>query len=55
MTTILLADDHEVVRHGLKTLLEKESDFKVVGEAVLEPKLSSSSKNKNPTYWFWTS
>lgn len=30
---ILLADDHWVVRQGLKTLLELEPDLKVVGEA----------------------
>lgn len=30
---ILIADDHRIVRQGLKTLLEKESDMKVVGEA----------------------
>ena len=33
MTTILLADDHAVVRQGLKALLEDELDFTVVGEA----------------------
>lgn len=32
--TILLADDHTVVREGLRTLLEMESDFDVVGEAA---------------------
>jgi len=32
-TTIVLADDHQVVRQGLKALLEAESDFSVVGEA----------------------
>ncbi|MBM4083072.1 MAG: response regulator transcription factor, partial [Planctomycetes bacterium] len=32
MTTIILADDHPVVRHGLKALLEAEADFQVVGE-----------------------
>lgn len=31
--TILLADDHTVVRQGLAKLLESEGDFKVVGEA----------------------
>ena len=31
--SILLADDHQVVRLGLRTLLEAEPDFKVVGEA----------------------
>ena len=30
---ILLVDDHEVVRRGLKALLETEDDLKVVGEA----------------------
>lgn len=33
MTTIVLADDHPVVRRGLRTLLESEADFQVVGEA----------------------
>lgn len=31
--TILLVDDHPVFRHGLRVLLEKEKDLKVVGEA----------------------
>jgi two-component system response regulator NreC len=33
MTTILIADDHAVVREGLKALLEEEPDFEVIGEA----------------------
>jgi two-component system, NarL family, response regulator NreC len=33
MTTILLADDHAVVREGLRALLEDESDFEIIGEA----------------------
>ena len=35
MTTIsiVLADDHHIVRQGLRSLLDSESDFKVVGEA----------------------
>jgi two-component system response regulator NreC len=32
-TTIVLADDHHVVRQGLRTLLESEPDFRVIGEA----------------------
>jgi DNA-binding NarL/FixJ family response regulator len=32
-TTIVLADDHRIVRQGLNALLAAESDFKVVGEA----------------------
>jgi len=31
---IILVDDHKIVREGLCGLLEKESDMKVVGEAV---------------------
>lgn len=31
--TILLADDHDVVRTGLKSLLESQPEFKVVAEA----------------------
>jgi len=30
---IVLADDHQIVRQGVKALLENESDFEVVGEA----------------------
>src|SRR3954471_8137647 len=30
---ILLADDHHIVRQGLRALLEGEPDFKLVGEA----------------------
>lgn len=30
---ILLADDHEVVRHGLALVLSQESDFEIIGEA----------------------
>ncbi|HWI41531.1 MAG TPA: response regulator transcription factor [Verrucomicrobiae bacterium] len=32
-TTIVLADDHELFREGLKTLLEKEPGFRVVAAA----------------------
>lgn len=32
-TRIVLADDHELVRDGIKSLLENEEDFKVVAEA----------------------
>ena len=33
-TTILLVDDHHVVRQGLRVLLEAEPDLSVVGEAA---------------------
>ena len=34
MTTIILADDHNIVRQSLRLLLEAEADFQVVGEAA---------------------
>jgi DNA-binding NarL/FixJ family response regulator len=33
MTRIVLADDHPIVRQGLRSLLEKEPGFTIVGEA----------------------
>jgi DNA-binding NarL/FixJ family response regulator len=32
-TTIVLAEDHPIVRQGLKTVLDAEPDFRVIGEA----------------------
>lgn len=31
--TVLIVDDHAVVRHGIRALLDAEGDFQVVGEA----------------------
>ena len=31
---ILLADDHAILRRGLKALLDREADMEVVGEAA---------------------
>ncbi|MDF1811249.1 MAG: response regulator transcription factor [Verrucomicrobiales bacterium] len=31
--TIILADDHTIVREGLRSLLKSESDIKIIGEA----------------------
>ena len=33
MTRVFLLDDHEIVRRGLRELLEQEPDFEIVGEA----------------------
>jgi len=30
---VLIADDHQIVRQGLRTLLEREPDLEVVAEA----------------------
>ena len=34
VTTILLADDHHVVRQGLRALLDSEPDFSIAGEVA---------------------
>jgi two-component system, NarL family, response regulator DegU len=34
MIKIVLADDHEIVRNGIKMLLENEADISVIGEAA---------------------
>jgi DNA-binding NarL/FixJ family response regulator len=31
---VLIADDHQIIREGLRSMLEMEHDFKIVGEAV---------------------
>jgi DNA-binding NarL/FixJ family response regulator len=34
MIKIFLADDHNIVRNGIKSLLDKEADMEIVGEAT---------------------
>jgi DNA-binding NarL/FixJ family response regulator len=34
MTTIVLADDHQIVRQGLRALLEAEPDFSIIGDTA---------------------
>src|SRR5205809_849926 len=31
--TVLLAEDHQIVREGFRSLLEHEADLKIIGEA----------------------
>lgn len=33
-TTILIADDHDIIREGIKNILSGQSEYKLVGEAV---------------------
>ena len=35
---LLIADDHPVVRDGLRGMLASEADFEVVGEAASGPR-----------------
>src|SRR5258706_16409729 len=34
ITQILLADDHQIVREGLRALLARQPDFEVIGETA---------------------
>ncbi len=36
VTDIVLVDDHEIVRRGMRQLFEREEDFRVCGEAATE-------------------
>ena len=46
--TVLLADDHMIVREGLKKLLEAESDIEVVGEAATGRKAVELTRKLHP-------
>lgn len=45
---IVLADDHSLVRDGIKVLLESESDMDVIGEASNGKEALEVVKSKNP-------
>ncbi|MBI2912489.1 MAG: response regulator transcription factor [Chloroflexi bacterium] len=46
--TILIVDDHEVVRMGLRTLLERRPGFLVVGEAGTVAESIASARQSQP-------
>lgn len=46
--TVLLADDHTIVRQGLRKLLEIESDIEVIGEAKNGREAVSLAKTLSP-------
>lgn len=48
MIKILIADDHQLVRVGIRRLLEDEKDFKVVGEAADGKDAIEQVKKLNP-------
>lgn len=46
--SILIADDHEVVRRGIRALLESRPDWKICGEAATGHEASNKAKNLSP-------
>jgi two-component system, NarL family, response regulator DevR len=48
MIRILLVDDHEMVREGLKTILATEPDFEIVGESATAEGLAELVEQTQP-------
>lgn len=47
-TTVVLADDHNVIRAGLRNMLEAESDLRVIGEAGDAPSAAKLARDRRP-------
>lgn len=50
-TKVLLADDHGVVRKGLRFVIEQESDLAVAGEAPDGREAVRLARNCNRRWW----
>lgn len=48
MPTVLLADDHEIVREGLRAMLQTQDDIKVIGEAENGRQILKMTRQKKP-------
>ena len=46
--TVVLADDHNVIRSGLRALLEAEDDLRVIGEAADAPGAQKLVRDRRP-------
>ena len=46
--SILIADDHEVVRRGIRNLLEARPEWKIVGEAATGPEAIDKARKLRP-------
>ena len=49
--TVLLAEDHMIVREGFRKLLEAEGDIEVVGEAQTGRQAVHWPRNSVPPWW----
>lgn len=47
-TSVLIADDHEIVRYGISTYLSSSEDIEIVGEASTGEECIQLFKEKNP-------
>ena len=46
--TVVLADDHNVIRSGLRAMLEAEDDLRVIGEAADAPAAQKLARDRRP-------
>ena len=46
--SVVLADDHNVIRAGLRSMLEAESDLRVIGEAADSASASKLTRDRRP-------
>lgn len=46
--TVVLADDHNVIRTGLRAMLEAEDDLRVIGEAADAPSAQKLVRDRRP-------
>ncbi len=51
---VLLVDDHQVVRRGLRTFLEVQDDIEVVGRPPTATRASPGPRSSAPTWSSWT-
>src|ERR1051326_1899009 len=47
-TTVLLVDDHSIVREGLRALIESQGDIAIIGEASDGSEAAQMAKRRGP-------
>ena len=51
---VMLVDDYEIVREGLREVLEGAGSFAVVGQAADGQMAVEMASELRPTWWLWT-
>jgi DNA-binding NarL/FixJ family response regulator len=51
MIRVVIADDHHLVRQGIRALLEKAGDIEIVGKRPMARRPSNWSSASCPTCW----